>query len=722
MKKLSKIVAAVIVAVVVLVAAAALAVPLLIDEQDVKDQLSARVKAATGRDLAIPGEVDLSVFPWLGATLGEVSLGNAEGFTAPVFASTEKVDVHVKLMPLFERRVEMDTVTVHGLVLNLERNAAGKANWEDLGAGAAGKKDGGAAGDAGSGGDGGRGLAGFAISGIDIRDGTVTYTDAAAGRSYRLADLTLATGELTPGRPVDMELGFDVASTSPPMQGRVSAAAKVDADADAQRVDLSGLTVTASMTGDTLPGGKLDASLAANVSVDGAKHTAAIRDLAVKVADLEATGAIDVTGLDASPAFAGDLAVAEFNPKSLIAALGRPAPETSDANALTRLALTAKLAGGADAVTLDPLQAKLDDSTLTGKLAVSDFAAPAVRFDLAVDAIDVDRYLPPGTEAPPASPGAAAGAAGGLPVDTLRGLNVAGTVKAGKVEVAKLDLSDVNATVDAKGGVIRLSPIGAKLYEGSYAGNITLDARKETPVVSLDEALNGVKIEPLLLDLQGKAPLTGTANVSAKLAAQGTTPDAMKRTVDGTVAFQFLDGAINGVNIGKMIRDARGVLQGGEVPGGEGAAQTDFAEITGTATVKDGLVSNQDLSAKSPLLRLSGKGTASLPEETLDYRATVTLVATSKGQGGKDRIDLAGVPIPLRITGTFTDPKYGLDTEGLAQALAETKAKELIDEQKEKLTGKVEEQAKEKLGESVGRILGGEGKGGADMLKGILGN
>ncbi len=101
-------------------------------------------------------------------------------------------------------------------------------------------------------------------------------------------------------------------------------------------------------------------------------------------------------------------------------------------------------------------------------------------------------------------------------------------------------------------------------------------------------------------------------------------------------------------------------------------------EIKGTAKIKNGLINNPDLSAKSPLLRLTGKGTASLPAETIDYRATATVVASTRGQGGKDLQDLAGVPIPVRITGTFQNPKYGLDTAALGKALATSKVKSLV--------------------------------------------
>jgi AsmA protein len=319
--------------------------------------------------------------------------------------------------------------------------------------------------------------------------------------------------------------------------------------------------------------------------------------------------------------------------------------------------------------------------------------------------------MPPGSDVPPVTPGVAASTATAAPKDSLRDLNLAGTIKVGKLKVAKLNIADVKATLKADKGLIRLNPISARLYQGTYAGDITLDARNKVSTIALNEKLSAVQIGPLLKDLQGEEPLTGTANITAKLKGKGATQESIKETLNGKIGFQFLDGALKGVNIGKMIRDARSSLRGGTASGDE-PAQTDFASITGTATVKNGLVSNRDLSAKSPLLRVTGKGTASLPQETIDYKITTTVVATSKGQGGKGLDDLAGVPIPIHVTGTFAAPSYGLDMAALGEALAKSKLKDVVEGQ----TGNVVEQATEKLGDSVGgsigKLLGGDDKGG----------
>ena len=86
MSRILKIALIVLGAVVALIVAAAIALPLFFDPNDYKDELAAAVQEKTGRELSIPGDIELSVFPWLGAKLGQTSLANAEGFGDQPFA------------------------------------------------------------------------------------------------------------------------------------------------------------------------------------------------------------------------------------------------------------------------------------------------------------------------------------------------------------------------------------------------------------------------------------------------------------------------------------------------------------------------------------------------------------------------------------------------------------------------------------------------------------
>ena len=79
---------------------AAIAFVLVFDPNDYKDRVTTLVQDQTGRELRIPGELGLSVFPWLGIDMGVVEFGNAPGFKSPLFARAERIQIRVALLPL----------------------------------------------------------------------------------------------------------------------------------------------------------------------------------------------------------------------------------------------------------------------------------------------------------------------------------------------------------------------------------------------------------------------------------------------------------------------------------------------------------------------------------------------------------------------------------------------------------------------------------------------
>ncbi len=705
MKRLLKWLAAVVGVIVLLLVSAAILLPLLIDPNDHKQALVDQVKARTGRDLNIAGDIELSVFPWLGVELGKTSLSNAAGFSAPVFASTDKVAIRVKLLPLLSKRLEMDTVTVQGLRLNLARDASGRTNWDDL------VKAGGAEppGAPGSKGDSdtsdGTAAVALAVGGVDIRDANLSWDDATQNQHYEISNLSVQTGALTPGEPVDLALALDLQAGDPAISGHITAAGRLDYDTGAKIARVDGLEVEGTFAGPQLPQGKARVALAANVTHDAGKQTLVVEKLALEAEELKLNGELRVSDINSAPTTKGNIRIEEFNPKKLLAALSKEPFQTADPKALTRVSLDATIGGRPNQLVVKPLTVRLDDSTLKGELSIADIKSQALRFDLALDAIDADRYMPPEKDKSEAStpvaasPGAAAGGAGQVPNETLRRLDVVGRVNIGKLKAAKLNMSDVDMSVTAKDGLIRLNPIGANLYNGNYRGNITVDARGDTPRISVDENLAGILAGPLLKDLQGTDRLTGMGNVNVAMQTAGVTPDEITKSLNGSASFAFTDGAINGVNIARMIREAHARIKGIKLPPAEVEQKTDFSELRGSMRVTNGVATNEDFVAMTPLLRINGKGTANLPAESLDYRIQATLVKSLEGQGGQNLDELVGIPIPIRVTGSFAEPKYALDTEALAQSLAKGKAKELIEE---------------KVGEKIGEKIGD------DKVKGLL--
>ena len=379
-------------------------------------------------------------------------------------------------------------------------------------------------------------------------------------------------------------------------------------------------------------------------------------------------------------------------------------PVTANPKVLTRLSGDLSFTGSTSGVNLDPLALKLDDTAVQGSLGVPDLKKQALRFKLVVDAVDLDRYLPPkpaGQGVKAATPGAAVGAAAKLPVNMLRALDVEGSVGVGKLKASNLKLQNVVLNIDARDGNLRMSPLRAALYGGRYQGNVGLDVRGQEPRVSLDESLSGVQIEPLLTDLRGEAKLKGRADLKARLTATGADGDRMKKTLSGDGAFTVRDGAYKGVNLGLLAREGKVLLDAARGKGTksvEGGTQTDFSELSGTFKVDGGVIRNDDLAMKAPLLRLAGQGTADLSSERIDYTLDTSLVETSKGQDGKDTEKVDGITVPIRVTGTFDEPQFVPDLAAVAKQQTQVE----IDKQKKKLEGKVEEKIKEKLGNDVG--------------------
>ncbi len=81
--------------------------------------------------------------------------------------------------------------------------------------------------------------------------------------------------------------------------------------------------------------------------------------------------------------------------------------------------------------------------------------------------------------------------------------------------------------------------------------------------------------------------------------------------------------------------------------------KTDFSEMSASFNIKNGVAHNDDLSIKAPILRITGSGDIDIGNETLNYVAKPTVVASLKGQGGNDLDKLSGLTFPIKLTGSF---------------------------------------------------------------------
>jgi len=476
--------------------------------------------------------------------------------------------------------------------------------------------------------------------------------------------------------------------------------ANITSNLASQQSTLTALKLTAEVVDPALPSGKTDLQITTDVSADMQKQTLALSNLLITVQDLLVNGDINVSKLlSDNPNFSGQIDVKPFNLRQLVNRLAIELPPMADGSTLELVQLSTSFTGSTKHFDAKQLDITLDQSKLSGQLAVIDFANPALKFKLNLDEIDADRYLPPVSKddkqvAPPAA--TAAAGASQLPLETLRQINAKGTVDIGKLKISGTRSEKIHVEINAAKGLIKLAPMSANLYQGQYKGNVALDARGKTLKLSINENLKGVQAGPLLKDLTGDDKISGVANANVKLTGNGATVDQIKKTLAGNGQFSFTDGALKGVNIAESIRKAKAALKGETLPPSDEPVQTDFSSLTGSFTAKNGIINNQDLITKAPLLRLNGAGTIDLPKEAIDYGLKVVLVGTSKGQGSKDLSDLNGLTIPVKITGSFDNPKPSVDLASLFKEKA-----------KEELKAKAADKLKEQLGGDLGGLLGG---------------
>ena len=612
-----------------------------VDPNAYKAEIAKAVKDATGRDLVFEGDIGLHFFPWLGLDVGTVALGNAPGFAPAEMVRVNKAMASIRILPLLSGNVTIGEVVLDGFVLNLAVNKQGVSNWDDL-AGGKGKDGQGAEAEgtadqsASDSGKAGSSLGEISVAGVEITGAQVNFVNDQTGQKASVTDLNLLIGEVGQGLTTPFELTFALKSDEP----------KIDA-----RPKLTGLA-----------------------AFDKAEGNFDVTELALELYNLRLTGFLYAHDLAGKLNYSAELNLARMSPRELLSQLGLAAPETADPKALTAAEAGLKVNGTADSASLESLTVKLDDTTVTATGAVKNFAKPAITAEMNVDDLDADRYLPPakkntgGAAAPTESKAVADAPATEPDLSALKTLDMAARLTVGKLKAMNLRVTDILVQARAKDGIFTVDPFSASLYEGGLTGRSELDARA-TPAPWKERAeLKGVQAGPLLKDLTGKDHVLGTTVAKYDLTGAGLTPDNIKKSLSGTASFAFTDGAINGVNVAKLLRDTWARLKGQAVSGDE-PEKTDFAELLGSAVISKGHVTNDDLLMKSPLLRLTGKGWADLPQNSVDYLATVTVVGTLKGQDGASIEELTGLPLPVRIKGALDAPEIGIDPKAMAEAL-----------------------------------------------------
>jgi AsmA protein len=337
------------------------------------------------------------------------------------------------------------------------------------------------------------------------------------------------------------------------------------------------------------------------------------------------------------------------------------------------------------------LTGTLDESKFESRVSLARFAPPEVALKFTMDRLDVDRYLAKKTADAPTKPPPEPTSEAPIDLSPLKTLNMNGSVQVGQLTAAGVKASRVRAEIKARDGQIAIQPLSANLYEGTARGAVSIDAHRNRFAVK--QNLSGVSVGPLLQDALSQNLLSGRGDIALDVTTNGQTVGALTRALSGSARLSLKDGAIKGINLAEALRKARNLVSAGQDVEGQAASgeQTDFSEFKASLAILEGKARNDDLSVKSPFLRLSGGGEIDLVQSALDYRVGVSLVASAKGQGGKELDELAGITIPVHVTGPLTAPKFKFELRDALRAGTERRLEEKKEALKEKLKGRLEE-------------------------------
>ncbi len=650
-----------------LLIAALLAIWLFVNPNDYKGRIAQAVKDSTGRELSLPGDIKLSVFPWIALEIGPASLGSPPGFGAEPFAAVRHAVFRVKLLPLLQRRLQIGRVSLDGLDLRMKKNAAGQGNWEVSSAQSA---------PAPTSGGNGRGEALQDLAGLVITDSRVAYQDTI------LEHVNMDVGHLSPRLPVPVKLSLDWIRRPDSRPIHIDSQFDATLDTAAQRYRLAALQVKGSYrpkTGDAPLPWQLSAPV---MNLDLAAQTLAAPNLSLEVGAARIQAKIDGSKIIDAPRMGGSFQLAPLALREYMRKLGMTAPLMRDARALSNLRARGNYVYGGNALRAEQLDVQLDDSTLRGGAAITNLDTLALRFDLAIDRLDLDRYRSP-ANAPTGPPGRDDKPAE-LAAAPLKSLDATGTMSIGAAMISGMRLSNLSIGVHAKDGITRIAPAKAQLYGGQYSGVLTLDERTSQSALSIDQTMTSIDVAQLLNDFAKTKRLSGRGNVSAHLIGHGRTSEELIKTLGGHIDANLANGALEGIDLSYEINRAQALLRQQALPAGSGTGRTAFDTFKASADLSNGVATTKDLAIASQLLRLGGQGYTNLVTQAIDYDIKATVLKAPPA-AAHNASGLTLAEIPVKVSGTISRPTVRPDLEGMARQRVQQELNKHKDELQQKL-------------------------------------
>ncbi|MGR5251525.1 AsmA family protein [Vibrio astriarenae] len=691
--------------IVVVLIGAVVALVTLVNPNQFKPLIVEQVKKNTGYELVIDGDLSWEFFPSVGLSIGRTELRNPQGFSQQNLFAVDRVGVDVSVMPLLEQKLEIGNVVLDGATVSIERLNDGSTNLDPMTQNKESTPQEPQAQSSDTAGDNVVGASepwSITLEGISITNASLSINDLQQQQTAELQDVNLTLSKFDFDQWASLQANVKGKNNQQIFAADLGLEFKLAKDF--ANYELRNIALQASFDDEV---NKIES---ANIKLD----TFAFDQL--NALTFEVVGQLADLSLNTSGAaqLQVDQAIQNIalNEVSIETTLEGDSLPVSPLNSSLKSDIKFDVANSHLDLILSQFYAL--DTELDGKLAVTLADIAKVRFSLHSPNIDVDaltaKMAGENTQGKDEDAGSSDSQTASSEkeqepdLSALKTLDVQGDITIDKFKASNVKLDTVKAVVKVNRGIAELSSFSANLYQGSIAANARLNGNKTPAAYTTTAAVKGVKVLPLLVDAAEVDVVEGTGNIDLDLAGKSLTPTGIKQNLAGIVKINFEDGAVHGINVAQLIRENYAKFTGKKIDDVDGPQKTDFSAMTATLRLNKGVMTTNDLAAQSPLLRVRGEGQANYLKETMDMTISTSVVGSLKGQGGADIDELKDVTIPVRIHGTWAQPKFALVFDDVMKA----KAQKEIDRGLKKLDEKLGEKIKdEKTREAVDGLLKG---------------
>lgn len=712
---------------------------------------SEQLEKQTGRTLVLSGDFRPTIFPTLGASTGALSISNAEWSDTPQMITAEGAAFGVDLAALIGGNLRVKTLRLTNPVIHLEKAADGRVNW-DLGSeGTETSAEG--VGSASSSSPTDVSLEnGIIENGTVIYSDAATGQRLAVTEINGTASLPAGDPSLTAmiSAFVDGEAASIEVSLADRAKTLAGERSNVTFDIEglgtkaafSGALGLSGAFPTAS--GTTELSAEDLAALAKRLGVSLPPQMKGLKDLKLtglvdfSDAGLSVNG--DLGGTIDGSAIAGQInlagepgwmetqsftidadlrvdAVARLSWNGIVAPLAdtlvngtidADVPDLRRALSLAQISVdlpqgalqSASVAGALNVSRDGTLRLRdgrygFDANRLSGPVTVKTNGVPTIEAALRAGALDLKAFTADNSSSDSSTNEGGASSSGWskdpIAISGLDAVNANVSLRADSVDLGPTQLGTTDIVIRLENGRmnVTLNRVGA--FDGTISGTATVRGNNGLSFAS-DLRADGIQLEPLLGQLAGITRLTGSGQTRLKLTGNGTSLDAIMRSLTGTGSVDLGDGTIRGVDLAAMMRNLKSAFGGFE-------GATEFSSLTGTFQMDKGVLQNIDLNLVSPLFRAGGKGSVDVGGQAMNY----VISPTSLAEG-------AEFTVPVTITGPWSNLSFRPDLEALADLILSGKLKDtlagqekldqvraLLDDPGASVEGEVKERLEKKL-------------------------